>query len=424
MIKLDEEGDFISMPKQARDYTYQGNYGTRSNYGYQRPYPQAYPQSRIQQTYPGRDSQTFTTARPQLKPVKPKKVLRKKKVNPFAQLISWGLIALIGFYVIPYGFDRISKPLIFGHSYQEVKVDYNELLNPTTNYLSNNLFLNTRLLTGVKTKKPGMTTLYTTDQMPVLQAKLQKLMYQYKTIEPSVFVWDYDTGKYVDINASKEFPAASIIKIPVLIQLFKSIEANQLTIYDEMALTEYYRAEGSGDLQFKAHGSTYTIDQLARVMITQSDNSATNMLMSAVGSMEDVNAGIRSWGLKNTRINNWLPDIAGTNYTTSRDLATMLYNLDNPGFLNINSREYMVDYMSHVENNRLIAAGLDPKALFVHKTGDIGKMLGDAGIVFTPSGKKYICVILANRPYNSPLGKDFIQKASSTIYQTMVNGGY
>lgn len=389
------------MPKLARDYQYGGSYG------YQRPYPQI-----------------VTPTKPNLKPVQPKRTVRKKRTNFFARFVSLVFLAMLGFYAIPFGFDRISKPLFFGPSYKEVQVDYNHLLNSTNDYLANDLFLNTRLLAPAKTKKPDMTTLYITEKMAVLDVKLKQLMLQYKTIKPSIFVWDYDTGKYVDIDASKPYSAASIIKIPVLIQLFKSIEANQLTIYDEVPLTEYYRSEGSGDLQYKAANSTYTIDQLARVMITKSDNSATNMLMSAIGAMPDVNAGIRSWGLKNTHINNWLPDIAGTNYTTAKDMATMLYNLDNPSFLNITSREYIVDYMSHVENNRLIQAGLGPGALFVHKTGDIGKMLGDAGIVFAPSGKKYICVILANRPYNSPLGKDFIQKASGLIYNAILSGAY
>lgn len=397
----------MPMPKQARNYNYQ------SAYGYQRPYPQI-----------------VTPIRPALKPV-PKtpqkiqqRVLKKKKVNPFANLISLAILLVVGIYPIQFGWERIAKPLFFGESYKEVQVDTHELLTPTVNYLSNDLFLNTRLLTGAKVKKPEMTALYMTKKMPVIEARLHKLMSQYKMIEPSIFVWDYDSGNYVDINASEIYPTASIIKIPVLIQLFKSIEANQLTIYDEMILTPYYKAEGSGDLQYKQLGSKYTIDQLAKVMIQKSDNSATNMLISAVGGMPDVNGGIRSWGLRQTHITNWLPDIAGTNYSTARDLATMLYNLDNPGFLNINSREYIVDYMSHVENNRLIQAGLGKGALFIHKTGDIGKMLGDAGIVFTPAGKKYICVILANRPYNSPLGKDFIQKASKIIYDSFVSGMY
>jgi beta-lactamase class A len=394
----------MALPKQTRRNNYQ------SAYGYQRPYPQV-----------------VAPTRPNLKPVptRPqKRVSKRKKSNPFATLISLAMLILIGICPIQFGWERIAKPLFFGAPYQEVKVDGNQLLNPTVNYLSNDLFLNTRLLTGAKVKKPEMTTLYMTGKMPVIDSRLHKLMTQYKTIDPAIFIWDYDSGNYVDINASKIYPTASIIKIPVLIQLFKSIEANQLTIYDEMTLTPYYKAEGSGDLQYKQVGSRYTIDQLAKVMIQKSDNSATNMLISAEGAMPDVNSGIRSWGLKATYLTNWLPDIAGTNYTTARDLATMLYNIDNPGFLNINSREYIIDYMSHVENNRLIQAGLGKGALFIHKTGDIGKMLGDAGIVFTPEGKKYICVILATRPYNSPLGKDFIQKASKIIYDSFVSGVY
>lgn len=391
----------MPMPKQARNYNYQGVYG------YQRPYPQV-----------------VAPTRPKLKPVPQKRILKKKKINLFARLISFVFLILIGIYPIPFGWDRIAKPLLFGASYPEVKADAAQLLNPTVNYLSNDLFLNTRMLTGAKVKKPDMTTLYMTGKMQIIEAKLHNLMAQYKTINPSIFVWDYDSGKYVDIKASAIYPTASIIKIPVLIQLFKSIEANQLTIYDEMTLTPYYKTEGSGNLQNKPLGSKYTIDQLAKVMIQNSDNSATNMLISAVGGMPDINSGIRSWGLKNTYLNNWLPDIAGTNYSTARDLAAMLYNLDNPGFLNINSREYIIDYMSHVENNRLIQAGLGKGALFIHKTGDIGKMLGDAGIVFTPEGKKYICVILATRPYNSPLGKDFIQKASKIVYDSITAGVY
>jgi len=43
---------------------------------------------------------------------------------------------------------------------------------------------------------------------------------------------------------------------------------------------------------------------------------------------------------------------------------------------------------------------------------------------FAPNGKKYIVVILATRPYNSPMGKDFIQKASNIIYTSMIKGGH
>ena len=143
------------------------------------------------------------------------------------------------------------------------------------------------------------------------------------------------------------------------------------------------------------------------------------MLMAKVGGMDDVNTGIRSWGLKNTRINTWLPDLTGTNTTTAYDLAKILYNLENSSFLNINSREDIIKYMSKVKNNRLIQAGLPEGVPFAHKTGDIGTMLGDAGIVYMPSGQHYIVVILAKRPHNDAAGVNFIKSASSLIYAKM-----
>ena len=159
-----------------------------------------------------------------------------------------------------------------------------------------------------------------------------------------------------------------------------------------MPLTEYYRSEGSGSLQFKARNSEYTIDELARRMITESDNSATNMLMAKVGSMTDVNQAIRDWGLKHTEVHTWLPDLGGTNHTTAREMATMLYNIDeNSNFLTESSRSRMLNYMGHVHNNRLIHAGLGPGAVFLHKTGDIGSMLGDAGIVIDSKREKIYC---------------------------------
>ena len=180
------------------------------------------------------------------------------------------------------------------------------------------------------------------------------------------------------------------------------------------------RRGGSGALQYQPQGLALSLDNLARIMITDSDNSATNMLMSKLGSMTDVNQGLRDWGIKRTQVKTWLPDMQGTNYTTAKDLAKMLYNIENPKFLSDNSRTKIISYMSHVKNNRLIQAGLGSGASFIHKTGDIGKMLGDACVVTTPNGKKYIVIIMANRPYNSPEGKDFIVKASNLIYKYIV----
>ncbi len=346
----------------------------------------------------------------------------RRKKNYLGFLIGCGLFALIFSVVMPFSFNKITKAIFNPTPYKHIQADMEKLAFPLHDYLSNSWFLGKRdFRMEAAAKHAQMAPLKTNVNMPLLQSQLEDLAKLYPTVNPAVYVWDYETQNYADINASKSYAAASIIKIPVLIDLFKSIEAGQVTLEEKLPLTEYYRTEGSGGLQFRAENSMYTIDELARQMITDSDNSATNMIMSKVGSMTDVNQAIRNWGLKNTELQAWLPDLGGTNRTTAREMAQMLYNIDNNDkFLTNASRNKIFDYMSHVKNNRLIAAGLGQGAQFYHKTGDIGKMLGDAGIVVTPTGKKYIVVILANRPHNSYSGKEYIVRASEIIYNYMV----
>lgn len=347
---------------------------------------------------------------------------RKTKVHPIGIFIQ--LLFLIFFVnsVSPVYTNQITRPLFLrAQKYQAVKTDMNLLYSPTSAYLYNNHAFGVNLLSGTEIKKPAMQNLYETYHMADLENSLNSLAAAHPALKPSIYVWDYESGKYADINAQDVYPTASIIKIPVLIQLFKAIESGMIKLDDRISMTDFYKSEGSGSLQFKGVNAVYTVDDLARVMITESDNSATNMLLTATGGINEMNQSLRAWGMHKTRINDWLPDLQGTNVTTSKEMATLLYNIDNPNFLSLSSREKMVDYMGHVHNNRLIQAGLPSSAIFVHKTGDIGKMLGDAGIVYTANGKKYIVVMLVNRPYNSPEGKDFIVAASSMVYNFMAN---
>lgn len=375
--------------------------------------------------------------------VKKRALKRNKKVKKknfffelFRSVVTLSFLSAFAVFVLPVSYNILIKQVFFPtSSYTSVEY-HNPLFNnsskltykinlfskmfPTTNYLFNDIFDNQLLLTPTIEKSHSeITTMYRTSEMVDLKKDLNNLMQSYPLIKPAIYVWEYNNGQYVDINASEQYPAASIIKLPILVRMFKSIEANQFTIFDEMKMAEQYRSSGSGNLQYSQAGRSYTMDYLAKIMIQDSDNTSTNMIMAKLGGMNDINIGLRDWGFSKTYVRTWLPDLGGTNKTTAEDMAKLLYNLDNPGFLNINSREYIIDYMSHVKNDRLIQAGLGEGALFIHKTGDIGTMLGDAGIVFAPNGKKYIVVILAKRPHNSYQGKEFIVKASEMIYKAV-----
>ena len=397
----------MPLSKQETEWNYYGY--NRSGYNY-------YGSAQIKQNYSQPPSNLVEMRNFRQKPRK------KWKLNWKGRIVLLILMGIFLCSVVPFFLRNVTKPVLLGQPYNS-KINlknYNFLYKPTSHYLYNPDFMNKKILIGAN-KKPMMQSIYTTSELTSLKNILQAKIAEHPRLNASIYVWDTSNGNYVDIQGEKPFSAASIIKIPVLISLFKAIESGKLQKKDTIPLEEYYRSSGSGSLQYKAQGVTLDIDNLAKLMITESDNSSTNMLMSAIGSMTSVNDDIKRWGLKNTHINTWLPDLEGTNYTSTKDLVTMLHNLDNEAFLTFESRADIFDYMGHVKNNRLLAAGIPNDASIAHKTGDIGSMLGDAGIIYSPNGRKYIVAIMVNRPHNDYSAKEFIVDASKTIYNYMTN---
>ena len=354
-------------------------------------------------------------------PVKKRIKKKSKKPSLFRRLITILFLSFMLFYVLPFSFNNYIADIFPHNKKKMLNIDYEQLLYPTHNYLYKDLFLGKYIIKDTEYSKHLMINITESFERNGLKQRLLSLANEYKRIDPAIYVWEYDSKSYVNINADEIYPAASIIKIPVLIEMFREIEQGKFKLNDTMVLEDHYRASGSGRLQYSQGGIAHTMDYLARIMIENSDNSSTNMIIAKMGGMPEVNRAIKRWGLSNTHINNWLPDLKGTNVTTARELAKMFYNIDKTNIISNKSRKYMADYLGHVKNNRLLQAGLPSDAILLHKTGDIGFMLGDAGIVKTRTGKKYIVVILAKRPYNSFQGKNFIVEASKIIYNNISN---
>lgn len=296
-----------------------------------------------------------------------------------------------------------------------------EILRSAEKFLENDVFLDTRVLGLVEAKKPLMKTIPLSRPMYSLTNKLKYLVNQNPQLKPGIFIWDYSTGKYVDINADQEIPTASIIKIPVLLELYRRQEMGLINFNNSLMMTKYYITDGSGYLQYKPVGSVYKISTLAQLMIQESDNTATNMLLSNIGGINELNRAMRLWGFSKTHLSDLLPDIAGTNVSTPKDMATMLYNLENPDFLSLKSRAEIIDIMSNVRNRFLIKAGLPDNVQFIHKTGNIGSMIGDAGVVMLPDGRKYVIVVMVKRPRNAFAAKQLIIDASKITYNSYMS---
>lgn len=117
-----------------------------------------------------------------------------------------------------------------------------------------------------------------------------------------VSVVDLTSGRRFDVNGTTVFPQGSAIKIPLLLELFRRADAKELALTDRVTLTAKDRTGGSSLLQyFSDGGSAFSLHDLTVPMLVLSDNTATNMLIDAVG-MARVNATMAAMGLPNTRL--------------------------------------------------------------------------------------------------------------------------
>ena len=252
-----------------------------------------------------------------------------------------------------------------------------------------------------------------------LQAKLEKVAAQskYAKVKPQAWFIDLDNGAYVSVKGSVPLPAASTIKIPVLVAFFEDLDAGKIHLDEMLTMDKGIITGGSGSMQYQTPGKKFTALETATKMIVISDNTATDMLIRRLGGKDALNERFRRWGLTHTVINNRLPDLKGTNTTSPEDLGKLLARVERGDLLTLRSRDRLLGIMRKTRTRTLLPQGLEKDAIISHKTGDIGSILGDAGIIDIPTGKRYIGAVFAARPYNDVMGRAVIQDFSRTAYQ-------
>lgn len=357
--------------------------------------------------------------------------IRKKKKNVFLVFIRFIIasvfLSLFVYFAAPHLFTKYFEPLVLNHILnRNLKLNIEPYVSPHLNYLHNSHLFGQNLIVPNQKSTKTIVPIITSGEFTSLKSQLLNLFAKYPKMHPAVYVWEYSSANEVAINADEVFPAASIIKLPILFELFRKIDrsekdgSNSTILSKKLLYNSRNKTSGSGELQYSPLNRYYSVDYLAKIMITHSDNSATNMLIEEAGGKGAINSSLRSLGMDKIRLENRLPDLEGTNKISARQLATLLYNIDNPNFLSDKSKITIKEYMANVENRRLLQAGLPPEAILIHKTGDIGTMLGDAGVVYAQNGRKYIVVILVKRPFNDYSARDMIQQASKIIYDNIL----
>lgn len=250
-----------------------------------------------------------------------------------------------------------------------------------------------------------------------LKTAIQSLASKNATLTPGIFLFDVDTGNYVDFNGDTVLAAASTIKTPILAAFFQAVDEGKVRLDDKITLKKEHIGGGSGELQDQKPGKQFSVLDVANKMMIISDNTATNMLIELLGGMEVLNDKFKQWGLTNTQLQNVLPDLEGTNKTTAKDLVNIMAQMNQGQLISLKSRDRALNIMTQTRNDSLLPQGLEKGATIAHKTGTIDTIAADVGIIDMPNGKRYLLGVIVQHPKTKGKAEKFIRDVSSLVYK-------
>lgn len=254
-------------------------------------------------------------------------------------------------------------------------------------------------------------------EIPALRERLAALANQPGLTVGALF-WEVESGAFAGVSPDQAFPAASVIKIPILLAFLQAVETGQLRLDEKLTLQEELKGGGAGLLQTRPLGSQVSALEAATLMSTLSDNFATNLIIHRLGGREALNQKFRQWGLQHTQISQWLPDLEGANTSSPRDMVWLLSQVEQGRMLSRRSRDRFLDILWRTQRPSYFRPGLNPEVRIAHKTGTLSSVVGDAGILDLPNGRRYIAAVWVKRETpNDPKAEELIAKLSQAAYE-------
>jgi beta-lactamase class A len=211
------------------------------------------------------------------------------------------------------------------------------------------------------------------------------------------------SGERFGHNADRRFIAASTAKIPVMVELFRQIDAGKHTLGERFTLRDANRAPGSGIMLHLHDGMEFTLQDLVYLMISISDNTATNALIDLVG-MAEVNATMRRLGMAGSALGRKMglgrQPGQEENWATPNDFSNVIGALLGNTAASPAACAQMVALLEKQQNDRRIARYLrrpdGPR--WGSKTGSLPGVSNDAGFVMTDRGPLIVCVFCGEQP--------------------------
>ncbi|MEP6620637.1 MAG: serine hydrolase [bacterium] len=276
-------------------------------------------------------------------------------------------------------------------------------------------------------------------RMDSVRASIMARVAEVPGAEVAVSLRDLGTGDSLDIGADVSFHAASTMKIPVMLEVLRAVDAGRLSLDQQILLVNGFHSivdgsryslnagDDSDSSMYARVGQRVPVRELLERMIVRSSNLATNALIALVGA-EQANAMAHGLGASRIQVLRGVEDSkafeAGrNNTTTSSDLAVLLLRIERGDVLSPSSAQLMKEILLRQEFNDEIPAGLPKGTKVAHKTGSITATLHDAAIVYPPRRAPYVLVVLTRKIPDEHVAKRLIADISRSVWTAIVEPG-
>lgn len=226
-------------------------------------------------------------------------------------------------------------------------------------------------------------------------------------------------GETVLINERDVFPSASVIKVPMLVEIMFQRDEGRLSLDEMFTLRESNKVEGSGVLRDLHEGLEVTLRDLAALMIIVSDNTATNMIIDRIGT-DAVSDRMRVLGLKTITLARKMYDweqqkLGKENVISAYEMMLLLRWLAEGRISSKSTSEEILGIMARQQYRDKIPLLLPEDTRVANKTGSITRVTHDVGVVYTTNGPYILCA-LAGDVDDKPQAERAIAEVSRRMY--------
>src|SRR5262245_13798137 len=233
------------------------------------------------------------------------------------------------------------------------------------------------------------------------------------------------------LDADKPFHAASTMKVPVMIELFRQAQPGTLSLDEPLPIRNQFRSSVDGSPYslsegddsdsevYAAVGKSLTLAKLCELMITVSSNFAANLLIERLG-VDNIRRTVTSLGADGMQVVRGVEDQKAfdkgmNNTTTARGLLILLDKLAHGAAVGPDADKKMMEILARQKFNDAIPAGIPPGTRVAHKTGNITRIHHDAAVVFAP--RPYILVLLVRGIEEKQKSAALMADLSRAIYE-------